>query len=254
MIAPIEPTVVWLTFRQLFVRRRLIAASIFSLIPLVVALAFRASHGPDDPRTLDFFVTLYREIVVGTLLPLAAVVFGTTAFGGEIDDGTLVYLLVKPVARWRVVLSKYLVAAISTAAVMLPTIVLPWLALATGAVPRALPIGFAAGVGAGALLYCALFVALGLASRRALVVGLLYIVVLEFVLSRQIAGVRSLSVREFALTVTDRVAASAPALVHDLVHAVVPMTTVWTMGAIMLAGALLLAIRKLGRFELAERL
>ena len=37
---------------------------------------------------------------------------------GEVDDGTLIYLLVKPLARWRVVLWKYVVAVLSTGAVM----------------------------------------------------------------------------------------------------------------------------------------
>jgi ABC-2 type transport system permease protein len=178
------------------------------------------------------------------------VVFGTTAFGGEVDDGTIVYLLVKPLARWRVVLSKYAAAVISTIAVMVPAVLLPWPALNSSTVPASLPLAFAAGIAVGAALYCAIFVTLGLNSRRALVLGLLYIVVLEFTMSRQIAGVKSLSVREFVLTIVSKLAPGQA----TFVEATVSLGTVWVMGAIIMVASLGLAIRRLARYEMAERL
>lgn len=248
MTGPVDATVAWLTVRQLFARRRLAAAVAFSLVPAALALVFRVTHGTAAADRTQFLGTLYRDVVIGTLLPLASVVLGTTAFGGEIDEGTVVYLLVKPLARWRVVLSKYVVAAGAAAMVMLPMVVLPWLVLGPGVVAADVPLGGAAGVGVGVVLYCALFVLLGLLSRRALVSGLLYIVVLEFVLSRQIAGVRSLSVREFATAVAARVAPPPPG-----VPATVSLATVWTMGTIILLGSLVVAVRRLDRYEVAEK-
>ena len=113
LVNPLHPTVVWLTWRQVFANRRAWLAVLFSLAPLAIALLVR-SFSPDMAKDgHGFYLLLLKEIVIGTLLPLAALVFGTTAFGGELDDGTLLYLLVKPVARWRVVLSKYVVAALS---------------------------------------------------------------------------------------------------------------------------------------------
>src|SRR5262249_27053556 len=120
MSSPLNGTVMWLTWRQLFARRRLWLATAFSLAPVPFTLVFRvlADDGPSSETT--FFGTLMREIVMGTLLPLAALVFGTTAFGGEVDDGTLLYLLVKPIQRWQVLTSKFVVAVLSTIAVVLP--------------------------------------------------------------------------------------------------------------------------------------
>ena len=43
MTGPIDSTVLWLTWRQLFARRRLYLAAAFSLAPLVIALVFRVS-------------------------------------------------------------------------------------------------------------------------------------------------------------------------------------------------------------------
>jgi ABC-2 type transport system permease protein len=250
MMGIVDRTVMWLTFRQLFVRRRLIAAALFSLVPVVIALIRRGSRPDVDPQQVQFLLMLYREIVVGTLLPLAAVVFGTTAFGGEFEEGTIVYLLVKPLPRWKVVASKFAVATLSTTLVMIPALVLPWLVLGGTAVPSQVPLAYAAGIGLGALFYCAIFIVLGLSSKRALVLGLLYIVVLEFVMSRNVAGVKSFSVREYVLTVVGKLGSGQPGIVAGTVT----METVWTMGAIILVGSLALAVYRLRRFELAERL
>jgi ABC-2 type transport system permease protein len=250
MTGPIEPTVVWLTWRQLFARRRLYLAAAFSLMPFLVAVVFRFTASDVETASVGFLMTLLREVVIGTLLPLAAIVFGTTAFGGEIDDGTLVYLLVKPIARWRVVLSKYLVAVACTAAVMVPAIFLPWLLVRNAGLPVTVPLAFAAGAGAGTLVYCALFVMLGLTLRRSLVVGLIYVIGLEIVLSRSIVGLRSLSIREFAFSVTEAVGKAAVPFVDP----VVAMTTVWTVGTVILVGSIGYSMRRLTRYEVAERL
>ncbi|MEP6691587.1 MAG: ABC transporter permease [Gemmatimonadaceae bacterium] len=250
MSGVVDRTVMWLTFRQLFARKRLVVSVLFSLAPALIALLYRLGHGAGDAQAPAFLVTVYREIVIGTLLPLAAAVLGTTAFGGEVDDGTVVYLLVKPLARWRVVSSKYVVAVAATVALMLPALVLPWLVIGIGRVPFATVLGFAAGAVVGSAVYCALFVVLGLASRRSLVVALLYIVVVEEALSRNIAGLKSISVREFAVAV-----AKASGVGDSLGGApTVSMATVWVMGGVMLVGALALAVWKLGRYEMAERL
>ena len=249
MNGPIEPTVVWLTWRQLFARRRLYLAAAFSLAPFLIAVMFRLTAADADASSGAFLITLLREVVVGTVLPLAAIVFGTTAFGGEIDDGTLVYLLVKPIARWRVVVSKYLVAVVCTFAVMIPAIVLPWLLVRNEELPATVPLAFGAGAFGGALIYCALFVMLGLTMRRALVVGLVYVIGVEIVLAREVAGVRSLSIREFALSIAGWIGGnSVPS------NSVVGMATVWVMGTLILAGSVAYAMRRLRRYEVAEKL
>jgi ABC-2 type transport system permease protein len=249
MIGGVDRTIVWLTWRQLFARRRLYLAAAFSLTPLLVALLYRLLISDSAASSEEFLTGLIREFVIGTLLPLTAVVFGTTAFGGEVDDGTLVYLLVKPLARWRVVFWKYVVAVLSTAAVMGPAVVLPWLAVRTPDMTARVPLSYLAGVGVGCLVYCAIFLVLGLTTRRALVAGLLYVVAIEMVLSRSVVGTKSLSVREFTLSVAQSVSHGTVVLPDA-----VTVATVWTMGTLMLVGAIALAMWRLHRYEVAERL
>jgi ABC-2 type transport system permease protein len=245
----LDGTVMWLTWRQLFARRRIWLAAAFALAPLLFTLVFLVVGDDGSDARLGFLTGLQRDIVLGTLLPLAGVVFGTTAFGGEVDDGTLVYLLVKPIPRWRVVLSKLVVATLSTLAVIAPAVVLPWLVLRNADLPASFAGGFLAGAAVGSAIYCALFLSLGLATRRALVVGLLYVIGFEATLSRSLGGLRSLSVREFSVAVSQAASAGAVKVPDALA-----MSTVYWMGTIMLVGATAWTMRKLIRYETAERL
>jgi ABC-2 type transport system permease protein len=248
-VLPFNSTVIWLTRRQLFARRRVFIAIGVLVIPAIIALLVRFNAAEGDLDAVGSLTTIYKEIVLGVLLPLTALVFGTSAFGGEVDDGTLIYLMVKPVPRWRLTFSKYLVAFLSTAIVAVLSVMLAWLAMQNGA-PVRLPLAFSLGTIVGAAIYCAIFVTLGITSRRALAIGLLYIVAFENVLSRSIVGVKSLSVREFSLAVSKHVVGAAT----EWTDVTVSMGTVYTTGTIFLVLALGMSFRKLQRYEVAERL
>jgi ABC-2 type transport system permease protein len=247
---PLERTVLWLTWRQLFAKKRIYAAIAFALLPLLFSFVFRFNSTGNEGETLSYFNFMTAQLIIGTLLPLAAAVFGTTAFGGEVDEGTLVYLLVKPIARWRIMLSKYVVAVLSTLAVAVPAMILPFLLLQGEEVKTPMLLGFVAGATLAAMIYCAIFLALGISTKRALVFSLLYIIAFEAVLARQMEGVKSLSVREWAAAVA--YATSQGSLLAK--GYVVPMNTVYTMAPIFFALALTLSLRRLSRYEVAERL
>jgi ABC-2 type transport system permease protein len=245
---PLNRTVMWLTRRQIFARQRLVIALVLFLVPALITLIYRTSAGA-EANGADFLTTVSSDIVIGVLMPIIALVFGTMAFGGEVDDGTLIYLMVKPVPRWTLAFSKYVVAFAASVVITIPSFFIVW-ALTPGAIPIRVPIGYSVGAIVGCALYCAIFVTLGITSRRALALGLLYIIGFENVLSRSVAGAKSLSVREFSLAV-------CKATVGHTVPFTVPtvsMSTVWTMGSIFLVVALGLAIMQLRRYEVAERL
>ena len=246
---PFNRTVVWLTRRQLFAKRRVYVALAVLLIPALIALLVRFNAAEGDLDAVGSLSTIYKEIVLGVLLPLTALVFGTSAFGGEVDDGTLIYLMVKPVPRWQLTFSKYLVAFLATVSVVVPAIVLAWLAMQNGA-PFRVPLAYSLGVIIGAMVYCAIFVTLGITSRRALAIGLLYIVAFENILARSVIGVKSLSVREFALAVSKQAVGTAA----EFTDPTVSMGTVYTMGVAFFVIALGLSFMKLQRYEVAERL
>jgi ABC-2 type transport system permease protein len=247
--APFNRTVMWMTRRQLFAKRRLYVALALLVGPALIALIIRFNSDPADLDSVGVLSTIYRELALGVLLPIAALVFGTSAFGGEVDDGTLIYLMVKPLPRWQLTMSKYLVALIATLGVVIPSLFLTW-SIMPGEIPFRVPLAYSAGAAVGALIYCAIFVTMGMASRRALAIGLLYIVAFENVLTRNIVGTKSLSVREFALAVCKEVVGTAA----EFTDVTVSMNTVYTMGTTFFLLALGLGFLRLQRYEVAERL
>ena len=100
------------TLRGLLGRRRTFLLVLLAGLPVLIALLVRVTGGrPDADRVLD-------TLVVRTVMPLVALIVGTAAIGSEIDDGTAVFLMVKPIARWRIALSKIAVAAGLTSALV----------------------------------------------------------------------------------------------------------------------------------------
>ena len=95
-------TLAGVTLRGLLGRRRMVLMVLLAGLPVLVGLLIRLGGGrADAPEILD-------TLVIRTVLPLIALVVGTAAIGSEVEDGTLVYLLVKPIDRWRVALAKLL--------------------------------------------------------------------------------------------------------------------------------------------------
>src|SRR5215213_979045 len=93
------------TLRGLLGRRRILLLLLLAALPVLVALVIRLGGGRADAAGI------LDSLGIRTVLPLVALVIGTAVIGSEVEDGTLVYLLVKPIARWRTALAKVLVAA-----------------------------------------------------------------------------------------------------------------------------------------------
>src|SRR5919112_2243336 len=105
--------VTMLTVRQFTGGRTARLAFVLSLIPALFAAIYVAR--PWDVTPNEFMVDLFRELIAPTLLPIVVLLPATAAFGNELEDGTLPYLLMKPISRLRLVAGKY-------AAVLLVTV------------------------------------------------------------------------------------------------------------------------------------
>jgi ABC-2 type transport system permease protein len=235
-----------LTARQALGRRRIVVALLAAGVPLLVAIVYRLAGGQDAQTwTSD----LLNNIVITTLLPLVALIFGTSVLGGEVEDGTLIYLLVRPVPRWQVVVAKLAVAAVATALVVGASAALALLislpsALIPGMVTAAL-----AGVAWGALIYSAIAVALSLVTGHALIVGLVYVYIWEGVVAGLFTGTRLLSVHQYVLGVSAALDPTQP----SLLPAHLPLSSSVELGALVAVVATLVAVWRLARFEVSER-
>jgi ABC-2 type transport system permease protein len=176
------------------------------------------------------------------VLPLTALIIGTSVLGAEIDDGSVIHLLATPVPRWVVIGSKYTVAAgLTMLFAAVPELVAG--VIATGGVTK-LAVGLFTGALAGSLMYNAVFVMVSVVTTRAIAVGLGYVLVWEALLSNFVSGARLLSIGQYSLGVADSIA-HAPAL-----NAEIGLPTAVVMGAIVTVAALVVANRRLASFSL----
>ncbi len=137
------------------------------------------------------------------ILPLVMLLFATSAFGNELVDRTLGYLTLKPIARWRIVLPKLAAAfVVGGVPVAVERIRRGRARRRTARSEGALATGVGLLVGAAA--YAALFTWAGLATRHALLIGLVYVFVWEATLAAYLDGIRFLSVRRYTLVVDPR--------------------------------------------------
>lgn len=182
------------TLRALVGRRRTLTIALLAWLPVLLAILIRLGGGrPDAAEILD-------TLVIRTVCPLVALVVGTGALGSEIEDGTLIFQLLKPVPRWLVALAKTTVAAFVTAVLVVPPMVITGLLLGgVGAESMSTTLGFALAGLAGGSAYAIGFTALGIVTSRALVVGLGYTLIWEGVLAELLVGTRFLSVRQAML-------------------------------------------------------
>jgi ABC-2 type transport system permease protein len=243
-------TVLWLTWRQLFARHRVWLAAVTIILPFILTFFYRLSSEDNEGDRIRFMMTMHRELVLGVLLPVVALVFGTTAFGGEVEDGTIVYALAKPVPRWQIVLVKFLVSMVVTTAIVAAAELLAWQALRNAELPGRFLWGFVVAAAVGAAIYCAAFTFIGLVTRRALLYGLLYVIFFENVLARNFEGVAALSAKQFTVSVAQWAS-------NEIVKWQPPpvsITNVWIVGGVIVIASIVATMRRLSRYELAERL
>ena len=261
MSSVFNPTVAWITLRATLSRKRALLFLLPAVILIVVTLLLKLSRPPSRPRPSDVLGTFGFTV----LLPLTALIIGTSVLGAEIDDGSIVHLLATPVRRLSVIVTKYCVATVLTmlfaavpeliAALIsgggdLPNKVIqhpgspPMIIAGTPIDSSKFAIGLFVGALAGAVIYNALFVMVSVATTRAIAVGLLYVLIWETLLSNFVSGARLLSISHYSLGIANGFA-NDPGL-----NASLTVTTSVIMGAIVTVAALVLAVNLLSRFTL----
>jgi ABC-2 type transport system permease protein len=207
--------------------------------PVLLGILIRLGNGT-RPSALNGALD---GLIVSTVLPLVALVFGSAALGSELDDGTGVHLLTKPIPRWAIVIPKIAVAGGLTALLVVPSTLISGV-LIGGTASREIGITTAVAVAVlfGAFMYGAIFVALGAVTIRGLVIGLAYALLWEGVLSAALAGTQLFSVREYIRGI-------ASVLSHGEVKSVVGGQA-FVLAAVTIAIAAWIASARLARYEI----
>jgi ABC-2 type transport system permease protein len=229
-------TIMSLTARAMLGRRRVLMLLPMPIILLGLTLLGITSGADDD----EWGPVVFAGLGLSVILPLTALIVGSSALGLEIDDGTITHLLTKPLPRSEIIFSKLAVAWLVTAAAT----ALPLAAAALMAGSTSLAVGMVVGTAFGALAYSALFLALSVMTKRPVAVGLVYIVLWENLLVSFVDGARTFSVRQHATAIADSLGNSA------LVEASVSTTTAVVVLIIFIAVGTWGATQRLRSFAL----
>ncbi|KWV30640.1 MULTISPECIES: ABC transporter permease [Micromonospora] len=230
-------TVSWITARGLFGRRRFLM--LLPLPAVLVLLAVLCRSLGVDPG--EWAPPVLVGLGLAVVLPVVALIVGTGVLGAEIDDGTVVHILTKPLPRWQIVLPKLAVAAgVSAVTVAVPLYV-------AGVLADSVRLGLALVVASavGALAYSALFLALSLVTRRPVLLGLVYVLIWEGLLGNFVSGTRVLSIQQWVIALADRMAPTA------LLSTTVSVPVALVLTALVSVGFTVLAIDRLRSFSIA---
>src|SRR5262249_1992921 len=166
------------------------------LAVLVRSAAADEPHGP--PLREIEFVCLFN-LIPHALLPLTALLYGSGMILDEQEEQTLTYLLVRPLPRWALYLTKWLATVCMVAALGLAFVLITYLAtyLGSGEFFDVFPLKVLRTFGVMALTlttYTAVFGCLSLLVQRSMIAGIIYIAVIEGVMANVEFAVRKLTV------------------------------------------------------------
>lgn len=199
---PVNATIVRLGALSVFGRWRGLLLMVLPVVLLGLAVLIRVLVGEDQEVTEN---TLYA-FGLAVVTPLVALLATSGLLAPEIDDGSISYLLAKPVPRSSIVVSKLVVAIGCVLVFAAVPLLIAGLVLLTSEPTLAVGFGLASLV--GGVAYCSLFALLSVLTRHAIVVGLIYLLIWEGLLGGLLDGVRWLSITRWSGELVDAVAST----------------------------------------------
>ena len=230
-------TVAWITARGLFGRRRVLLLLPLPVLLVGLALLCRAY----DVNPADWGAPVLVGLGLAVVLPVVTLIIGTGVLGSEVDDGTIVHILTKPLPRRDIILAK-LGVAVGVGAV---TTAVPLFVAGALADSARFGAGLAVAAVVGSCAYSAFFLLLSLLTRRPVLLGLVYILVWEGLLGNFVSGTRVLSIEQYVITIADKIAPTA------ILESKVSLTVSIVLSAIFVLGCTLAAVDRLRSFSMA---
>lgn len=226
-----------LFLRSQLVRGRIIGLGCLGLLAILLGFAVGASSGAGSRDGAE----LVSGYGLALFVPVSVLVFASAVLGDPNEDGTLVYLWLRPVSRWKIILA----AVGATLTICVPLVVLPMAIAAALAGDSELVAGAVASCTLATVAYAGLFTWLGLRVKRALVWGLAYILIWEGFVARAGATPSRLSVRASTRSILGRIS-DAP---RDFIEVGIGAALAIPLAAAAIA--LALAVRRLSNQDVA---
>jgi ABC-2 type transport system permease protein len=169
------------TVRRLAKPSRVLSLGLLFLVPTLIVLLGRTQGAGDTTQSSEFY--LLFVFVPTAIVPFVALMFSSGLIQDEVEEQTLTYLLIRPMPR-AVIYGVKLAAAIALTSLLAlvctsinESVIYMQGVPAGGLMPRALKL---VGIYAIALVaYNAIFGLVGLIFRKALPIGVVYIIIFE---------------------------------------------------------------------------
>jgi ABC-2 type transport system permease protein len=176
-----------LTLRQHLRGRRLIVLCFLFILPSVLAVIIKLSSHPPLPGELEFALVL--NLLPSALATLTALLYAAGIVRDEVEEQTLTYLLLRPLPRWALYITKLLATILVTSLLTglftaLTMLVIywdapdQWRAAMLERAPRTVAL-----LAMTQAAYCSLFAAVSLILRWVLITGIGYIILFEGLLA-----------------------------------------------------------------------
>ena len=201
-----------LAFRGSLTGLRLVALTAFALVPAAIVGAIASAH-PAPGTLADSAESLFAALTLPIVVLLIVLVLFVSLFRAEIESETLVYLSDRSITRPAIVVGKYAGAVVAALVFAVPAALLPLgIAQAGGGTPypAAVPLTFLAVVLLATLAYGSFFLFLGLVTRSALLIGLIYGILWEELLNQLPGDVPQVTVQYYLHGVLSTALPSGP--------------------------------------------
>ena len=179
-----------LLVRQLLTKGRIAALlGVGMIVSLVVALVSRTVRADESAgEALRLGTEVMANLGFTIVVPIVALVFAAAAFGDLREDETLVYLWLRPMDRWPMVVGAWLASVtVSLPLTLVPLTVAAFIANVGSELVWATVLACVVGT----LAYSAVFMLLGLLTKNSVVWGIGYVLIWEGL----VAGLSNVSER-----------------------------------------------------------
>lgn len=208
------------TLRHLLGGRRLLGFGALAVIP--AAVTWLSTARVTDAAVVGRFHEVTISLVFLIVMPVVALVLGSGSLGDERRDGTLSFLVLRPLPRWTIAAAK-LVAA------WLATTLIAGSAAAAAAVAAGLRSGewsllapVVLAVTVSSLAYAAVFLVIGYLTSRAVLIGLVYVFIWENGITFAAASLANVSLFRIGLSAYVALVPESAGVLDEMLGAVAP--------------------------------
>jgi len=212
--------IVRVSLRQALGGKRLIALGLVGVVPTAVMLV-TANNLTTDAMIARFYDGPFG-ILFFLVMPITSMVIGAGVMGDERRDGTLSFLLLRPLPRWEIIGAK-LVAAWSAVVLVAggaAVLAAAALGLRSGYWDAVLPMLI--GIAISGLAYTAVFMILGHLTSRAVLIGLVYNFIWEAGITGAAPALANVSLLRIGMTAYAALVPDAKVPIADMLSTLAP--------------------------------